>query len=417
MIENLTREERNEIIEELKKPKHLATINMANKDIKKTKILGLIILGITCVLAILTLICATTNFWTLGAIIFPCASLLTLAFLTPIYFGKIKSLKNTRDLAVKTASHGKINYKQYLVIKDNIDYYGIEKEQSKEDKIFEVKHAFKMHRIFMLLQIIPCLLIIILFAFPFLKVNVLLTQVNVSIFDLVFSTSHSQSLKGFICSGLMADFFEMGEGYTNFFSGIYSEVTNFTSQDIGNNFISIAKGVLTFLKIFIIKIIPLGLSIVLIVMASIKSLIGLFKNLFSGNIEYALRKVDDSTFKETFFPKQEGAGDVDLDILPKFTRKLLEKPNKTLKKLRVRLFIQSIIMLAFYIYLPLRLTFFFADYPLVTVNVLFLILYAICVLVAFTFNIVEYVHGVKNGSLLHGGMMIKTTVKNVNKFN
>lgn len=284
---------------------------------------------------------------------------------------------------------------------------------SKENEIFKVKCVAKKDMIFRLLKIVPFLLIALLFTIPFININMFIDEIKISMFDLIFSTKDSETIKGFFASGLMSDYFGLGQNYENFIQGMYAYFSkrfdNISSINSDFSVRQILQFIMASGYFFI-----LNSSAIVFVVITILSLIFGIKSIFDGNVEASLRGINNQTFEEIFYPehsrqieKNENYYEVEAKVRSLFSKSMI--------KITIHTVIGWIIILFTYLFLPVKIIIFLMNTSLVTVDTTFIVLCVICILTACVFTVVEYRYWLKNASTLDKGKRVKKIIKYARK--
>ncbi len=280
---------------------------------------------------------------------------------------------------------------------------------NKENEIFNVKSVAKKEMIFYLLKTTPFILIVLFFAIPFINVNIVIDEIKISMFDLIFSTKNSETIKGVFASGLMSDYFALGQNYENIIQGIYE---SFSKSNVFNNAFSVSD--VPQVLIGVGNVFASFGSVLCFVFVPILSLIFGIKSIFTGNVEASLRGINNQTFEEIFYPESNRQIENNknyYDVKQKVRRII----SKSMIRINIQMIIAWIIVLALYLYLPVKIIIFLIETPLVNVDIIFLALCIICLLIACIFTVVEYFYSIKMASILNKGQRAKMIMKNVAK--
>ncbi len=258
--------------------------------------------------------------------------------------------------------------------------------KTKEYYLRNVKRIAKINMAFKLMQYIPCLVLILLFILPLIKANFLSEQVNISILDMLISTSTTYTVKGNVATILSADLCNIPiEKYNNFFMAL---LEIFASSDV-----SYIGNLILFFSFF-----------AFIIYFVLRSIIGIIPCLIKANVERSLKHTNMETLKQIHA----------LDFYS------IESNHKTAELLKAKGFIGNLIGFLFLIvvsvYFPCKILAFLYGVESITVNPIFTIFTIISLLMVIFGQVCSYYYGIKYHYTLQISKLLKGIKQERNRF-
>lgn len=257
--------------------------------------------------------------------------------------------------------------------------------QREKDKL-EVRQIAKTRAIIGICKWASILLIIILFALPLVKIDLFLTEKNVSMLDITLAKNKevekAEDLTDLILLEIMADF--VGDDEYTGLSSLPSSVVK--GEDLGNGLADIPAIFKGIVKMFI-TVGSLS-AIIVYAAAAVKTII---VRIMKARVYRALERVDDYTFVNLFrYGRDRRSGLTFARI--KFDKWLI---------------ILNVLTLAVFAYFPIKLAAFLNAEIYITVNILWYIMFYLFLASYVALWIVEYVYTINNSQVLSGCDTIK----------
>lgn len=280
-----------------------------------------------------------------------------------------------------------------------------------EKQIFQIKSVVFKNNTLCLIPFIAILLMVILFFIPLIRVDVIIAEEYISLFDILIASSKSESLKGQLAYALSFEafgtYFSEALDYNFFTAIIVAPAECWDSQNV-------AKSILTIIYYVFLE----WGFVVFCLYFIIRTLIMIIPTCLRYDIERYVRYATPETFNELFFLK-----DKRLVETPTFVcdyeenfKKIHRERLKTLKVSKKNSVVGECIGYTFLnlsaIFFPLGLIFKITTIEGVTVNFLLPILmiaFAVCIVV---FDILQRVHTRKYPLTLIQSRALKRLIKN-----
>jgi len=257
--------------------------------------------------------------------------------------------------------------------KENVDAI----YKTKEYYVNSVKRVARINMAFKLIQYVPCFILVLLFVLPLIKVNYLSGQVNVSILDMLISTSATETVKGNVATILSADLCNIPiEKYNNFFMAL---LEIFASSDV-----SYIGNLILFFSFF-----------AFVVYLVLRPVIGIIPCLIKANVERSLKRADMETLKQ-------------IRALDFYS---IESNHKTAELLKAKGFIGNLIgfifLIAVSVYFPCKILTFLYSVESVTVNPIFTIFTILSLSMVIFGQVCSYYYGIKYHYTLRISKLLK----------